>query len=144
MEDHKEEVEATEEPKVEEEKSAPCLENSVPNVIKKASFNDGVKRGLHECCKAIDRGVGLMCFLASNCDEPNYLSLVKALCAMRSVKLIEVPDNKTLGAWAGLCKLDAKATARKVVRTSVVVITDFGERTPYLEWLLNEYKPASE
>ena len=103
----------------------------------------GVRKGLHESCKAIDRGVALMCFLASNCDEATYIKLVKALCALRSVKLIEVPDNKALGAWVGLCKLDAKAKARKIVRTSVVVITNFGERTPYLEWLEKEYKAES-
>ena len=81
-----------------------------------------------------------MCFLAKNCDEPNYNSLVEALCAMRNVKLIKVPDNKQLGIWAGLCKLDKKAEARKIVRTSAVVITNFGEASPYLEWLEKEYK----
>eukprot|EP00826_Nyctotherus_ovalis_P001653 TRINITY_DN10280_c0_g2_i4.p1 TRINITY_DN10280_c0_g2~~TRINITY_DN10280_c0_g2_i4.p1 ORF type:complete len:176 (+),score=61.90 TRINITY_DN10280_c0_g2_i4:29-529(+) len=144
QEDNREVIEEPQESKVEEEKTEPCLENSVPNVIKKASFHDGVRRGLHECCKAIDRGVAQMCFLAKNCDEPNYLSLVKALCAMRSVRLVMVPDNKELGAWAGLCKLDNKATPRKVVRTSVVVITDYGEKTPYLEWLEKEYKDTEE
>ena len=103
----------------------------------------GVRKGLHESCKAIDRGVALMCFLAANCDEANYIKLVKALCALRNVKLIEVPDNKALGVWAGLCKFDAKAKARKVVRTSVVVITNFGEKTPYLEWLETQYSPGS-
>ena len=81
-----------------------------------------------------------MCILAKNCDEPNYISLVTALCSMRNVKLIQVPDNKTLGVWAGLCKMDKKAEPRKIVRTSAVVITNYGEKTPYLDWLLNEYK----
>ncbi len=81
-----------------------------------------------------------MCILAENCDEPNYSSLVSALCNMRGIKLVKVPDNKVLGKWAGLCKVDKKGEARKVVRTSVVVITNFGERTNHLDWLQNEYK----
>ena len=116
----------------EEEKGVLSLETAVPNVIKKASFHDGlypglirvgVCKGLHESCKAIDRGTALMCFLAKNCDEPNYPTLVSALCKMRGVKLIHVPDNKVLGQWAGLCKFDKTGEARKIVRTSVVVIT---------------------
>ena len=103
----------------------------------------GVKRGLHECCKAIDRGIALMCIVAENCDEPNYITLVSALCTMRGVKVVKVPDNKTLGKWSGLCKVDKKGEARKVVRTSVVVITNFGEKTHHLEWLQNEYKPVA-
>lgn len=42
---------------------------------------------------------------------------------MRGIKLIKCKDNKELGKWAGLCKIDKKGEARKVVRTSVVVIT---------------------
>ena len=64
-----------------------------------------------------------MCILAENCDEPNYINLINALCNMRGVKLIKVKDNKELGKWAGLCKVDKKGEARKIVRTSVVVIT---------------------
>ena len=64
-----------------------------------------------------------MCFLSENCDEPNYKALVTALCNMKGVRLVSVPDNKELGKWAGLCKVDKKGEARKIVRTSIVVIT---------------------
>ena len=72
---------------------------------------------------------------------------------MRGVKLIKCKDNKELGKWAGLCKIDKKGEARKVVRTSVVVITvrflsligqNFGERSPELDWIQNVYKPEAE
>lgn len=60
--------------------------------------------------------------LASNCDEPEYVKLVEALCAEHTINLIKVDDNKKLGEWAGLCKLDKEGNARKVVGCSCVVV----------------------
>ncbi len=36
---------------------------------------------------------------------------------------IKVDDNKKLGEWSGLCKIDKEGKARKVVRCSCVVVT---------------------
>jgi len=39
-------------------------------VLKAASFRDGLAKGLHEVCKAIDNSKKpVVCFLAENCDE---------------------------------------------------------------------------
>ena len=46
-----------------------------------------------------------------------YVKLVEALCAEHQINLIKVDDNKKLGEWAGLCKIDREGKARKVVRT---------------------------
>ena len=35
-------------------------------------------------------------------------------------------DNKELGQWAGLCKVDKDGNPRKVVGASCVAITDYG------------------
>merc|ERR1712000_745706 len=65
--------------------------------------------------------------LAGNCDEPNYVALVRALCDEHEIKLIKVPESKQLGEWVGLCKIDEEGNARKVVGCSCAVVKDFGE-----------------
>lgn len=60
--------------------------------------------------------------MAQDCDQPDYVKLVQALCTEANVNLITVPASKTIGEWCGLCKLDAEGLARKVVGCSFVVI----------------------
>jgi len=48
-----------------------------------------------------------------------------------------VDSGKELGEWCGLVKYDADGSARKAVRTSCAVITNFGEETPALNVVLN-------
>merc|ERR1719364_119588 len=76
-----------------------------------------------------------VCFLAENCSEPAYKKLVQALCAEHAVPLVEVSDNKELGQWAGLCKVDKDGNPRKVVGASCVCITDYGEESAGLTFL---------
>lgn len=64
----------------------------------------------------------MLCVLAENCDEPMYKKLVSALCSEHQIPIIKVDNNKKLGEWAGLCKIDSTGKARKVVGCSCVVI----------------------
>lgn len=72
--------------------------------------------------KFLFRRQALLCVLADNCDEPMYKKLVQALCNEHQIPLIKVDNNKKLGEWAGLCKIDNTGKARKVVGCSCVVV----------------------
>ncbi|KAK3188645.1 hypothetical protein Dsin_028206 [Dipteronia sinensis] len=71
-------------------------------VLRKSLANGGLARGLHEGAKVIEKNVALLCVLADDCNQPDYVKLVKALCADHNVSLLTVPSAKTLGEWAGV------------------------------------------
>lgn len=79
--------------------------------------------------RAIEKGQAQLAILAEDCNQPDYKKLIEALCAEHNVSLLSVPENKCLGQWAGLCKIDAEGTARNVVGCSCAVVTDYGEET---------------
>ncbi|KAB0804636.1 hypothetical protein PPYR_01606 [Photinus pyralis] len=114
------------------------VNQALQEVLKIALIHDGVLRGLHEAAKALDKRQAVLCILAENCNEPMFKKLVSALCAEHQIPLIKVDNNKKLGEWAGLCKIDNTGKARKVVGCSCVVIKDFGEESPALD-ILQEY-----
>ncbi|XP_038708385.1 40S ribosomal protein S12-like [Tripterygium wilfordii] len=101
-------------------------------VLRKSLAHGGLARGLHEGAKVIEKHAAQLCILAESCDQPDYVKLVKALCADHNVNLLTVENSKTLGEWAGLCKIDSEGKARKVVSCACVVVKDFGEETPAL------------
>ncbi|CAD6226198.1 unnamed protein product [Miscanthus lutarioriparius] len=107
-------------------------------VMKKSSAHDGLVKGLREAAKAIEKHAAQLCVLAEDCDQPDYVKLVKALCAEHNVHLVTVPAAKTLGEWAGLCKIDSEGKARKVVGCSCVVVKDYGEESEGLN-IVQEY-----
>lgn len=126
------------------ETSAPALGEpmdimtALQMVLKKSMAHDGLARGLHEGAKVIEKHAAQLCVLAEDCNQPDYVKLVKALCADHNVNLIAVPSAKTLGEWAGLCKIDSEGKARKVVGCSCVVVKDYGEESEGLH-IVQEY-----
>ncbi|XP_014204507.1 40S ribosomal protein S12 [Copidosoma floridanum] len=119
------------------------VNSALQEVLKNALIHDGVVRGLHESAKVLDKRQALLCVLAENCDEPMYKKLVQALCNEHQIPLIKVDNNKKLGEWAGLCKIDNAGKARKVVGCSCVVIKDFGEETQAKDILMEYLKQSS-
>lgn len=77
------------------------LNTAIQLVLKKALAHDGLARGLHESARAIERGQAQLAILADDCNQPDYKKLIEALCAEQSVNLISVPEQQTLGQWAG-------------------------------------------
>merc|ERR1719482_2687263 len=100
---------------VEVEEECTDLMTAVKRVLKNALVVDGVIRGLHEVAKHVDAGKAQVVFLAESCNEATYKKLVQGLCLEKNVPLIDVSDNKQLGEWAGLCKIDKDGLPRKVV-----------------------------
>ncbi|OVA01260.1 Ribosomal protein S12e [Macleaya cordata] len=107
-------------------------------VLKKSLAHDGLCRGLHQGAKVIEKHAAQLCVLAEDCNQVDYVKLVKALCADNNVSLISVPSAKSLGEWAGLCKIDSEGKARKVVGCSCVVVQDYGEESEGLH-IVQEY-----
>ena len=77
--------------------------------------------------------------LAENCDEANYVRLIEALCLEHQIPMLKIGDNKTLGEWAGLCKIDREGNARKVVGCSCVVVRSI-EDCPAWDFLQTQLK----
>ncbi|KAF0023481.1 hypothetical protein F2P81_024111 [Scophthalmus maximus] len=105
------------------------VNTALPEVLKTALIHDGLARGIREAAKALDKRQAHLCVLAANCDEPMYVKLVEALCAEHQINLIKVDDNKKLGEWVGLCKIDREGKPRKVVGCSCVVVKDYGKES---------------
>ncbi|XP_021092557.1 40S ribosomal protein S12 isoform X3 [Heterocephalus glaber] len=111
------------------------VNTALQEVLKTALIHDGLARGIREAAKALDKRQAHLCVLASNCDEPMYVKLVEALCAEHQINLIKVDDNKKLGEWVGLCKIDREGKPRKVVGCSCVVVkaNNSGSKGPCLQ-----------
>mmetsp|Transcript_14300 Transcript_14300/g.17241 ORF Transcript_14300/g.17241 Transcript_14300/m.17241 type:complete len:149 (-) Transcript_14300:132-578(-) len=136
MSDAGEDVAAEAPMEVEEEVEMSVLD-ALKSVLKKALVHDGLKKGLHECAKALDRRSARLCCLSKDCENEEYKKLIRALCAEGEVHVVMVESGKDLGAWCGLAKVDDDGSIKKAVRTSCAVITDFGEETHALTILLD-------
>merc|ERR1711977_350994 len=112
--------------------------SALKQVLKKALIHDGLARGIRECAKMLDKRRVHLCVLADNCNEPAYKKLIQALCTEHGINLMTVEDNALLGEWAGLCKIDKEGNARKIVSCSCVCITDYGEQSEALNFLLKD------
>jgi small subunit ribosomal protein S12e len=116
------------------------VEEALQQVLKKSLINDGLVRGIRESVKLLDKRQALLCVLVETCTEKEYVKLIEALCTQHNVNLIKVSDNKKLGEWCGLCKIDRDGNPRKIVGASVVVVKDFGEEGQAHSFLMDYFK----
>merc|ERR1711931_452375 len=114
------------------------VSTALQEVLKTALIHDGLARGIRECAKSLDKREAVLCVLANSCSEPMYKRLVEALCVEHEINIMKVEDNKKLGEWAGLYKIDKEGSARKVVGCSCVVVKDYGKETQAHD-VLNDY-----
>ena len=106
------------------------LGEALEEVIRIANTHNGLRKGLHECVKVIDRGVAQLCFLASDCDHDEYKALVEALCREQAVPVVNVDTKEQLATWCGLASYDEEGNVRKTPKCSCAVITDYGYDSP--------------
>lgn len=78
------------------------IETALQIVLRKSLAHGGLVRGLHESAKAIEKHAAQLCVLGEDCNQPDYVKLVKALCAEHNCNLMTVPSAKTLGEWSGV------------------------------------------
>ena len=105
------------------------VNTALQEVLKTALIHNGLAHGICEAVKALDKRQAHLCVLASNCEEPVYVKLVEALCDEHQINLIKVDDNKKLGEWVGLCKIDREGKPLKVVGCSCVVVKGCGKES---------------
>lgn len=104
-------------------------------VLRKSLANNGLRRGLHECVRALDRGTGRLAVLAADCDNQEYVKLVQALCKESNVPIVMVDKRTDIGEWVKLAKYNADNTVRKAVKVSVAVVEDFGDDSAALQFV---------
>merc|ERR1711953_1029857 len=115
------------------------VETAVQDVLKQGAIQDGLSRGLNEAVRALERKDALCCILAENCDEANYVRLIEALCGEHRIPILKIGDNKTLGEWSGLCKIDREGNPVKVVGCSCVVVREIDDHAAW-DYLQNHLK----
>lgn len=107
------------------------------HVLKSSLYNNALCRGLKETVRCLDRDEAQICFLAQDCDESDYVALIKALCKRNNTPLIMHSSQKKMGEMASLCKIDKDGVARRVVRCSSCCISDLGEESPFTRFLFD-------
>ncbi|XP_075860774.1 small ribosomal subunit protein eS12-like [Microcebus murinus] len=105
------------------------VNTALQEVPKNTFIHNGLARGIPKAAKALDKSQAHLCVLASNCDEPMYVKLVEALCDEHQINLIKVDDNKKLGEWVGLCKINREDKPNKVVGCSCAVVKNYGKES---------------
>ena len=123
--------------------AAPMDLNTALKTVLRTSVNFGtLARGLRESLKAIDRHQAHLCVMSSACDEENYVKLVTSFCQENNIPLLKVEDPRLIGEWAGICKMDKEGKAVKVVPTSCVVVTGWGEESEARQIVIQAAKNA--
>ncbi len=98
-------------------------------VVQTANNDSLLAKGIHEVCKAIETKDEKLraqyVVLAKDCNEANYVKIIKGLAAQNKIKLIEIEQGETLGEWLGMCKYDKNKNITKKRKCSSVAIRGF-------------------
>nr|CAX73800.1 ribosomal protein S12 [Schistosoma japonicum] len=92
------------------------LDSAVQQVLKNAVKCRGICRGLNQCTKLIEQRGVVLCFLADNCNEKAYTTLIEALCNEHGIPLVKVPDNKSLESGLGYASMTKREKLERLFR----------------------------
>ncbi|MES1913009.1 MAG: hypothetical protein MHM6MM_005245 [Cercozoa sp. M6MM] len=123
-------------PVTEEAPKVLTTDEALEQTLKISLASGGVARGAKEAIKALDRGVGKLCLLASDCDKPEIEKLVRALCEARNVPIM-LNTRQEIGRMCGQTRvLVETGEVKKIIGCSVAVITKYGRQTDARSMLL--------
>lgn len=120
---------------------SPSIEDSLKVILRNARIHDGLSVGIKAVSKSILKKEAQLCVFCDSVTEKTIPKLIEGLIndAPKKIPLIKISDSKMLGEWAGLCKLDRDGVPRKVVGTSCVAITNWGEDSEERNVLLQNF-----
>jgi small subunit ribosomal protein S12e len=95
-------------------------------IVQTANNDSLLAKGIHEVCKALEtkdeKLKAQYVVLAKNCDEANYVKIVKGLAAQNKIPVVEIEQGEILGEWLGMCKYDKNKNVTKQRKCSSVAI----------------------
>ncbi len=111
---------------------SPEIEAKTLEVIESAAAAKGIRKGMNEATKAIERGVAKLVVMAENVEPEEILVHIPILCEEKVIPYTYVKDKLALGKAAGLS-----------VPTSSIAIVDAGVKANLLKEIVDK-SPQSE
>ena len=111
---------------------SPEIEAKTLEVIESAAAAKGIRKGMNEATKAIERGVAKLVVMAENVEPEEILVHIPILCEEKVIPYTYVKDKLALGKAAGLS-----------VPTSSIAIVDAGVKANLLKEIIDK-SPQSE
>ncbi len=112
---------------------SPETESKILEVIESATAAKGVRKGMNETTKAIERGVAKLVVMAENVEPEEILVHVPVLCEEKVIPYAYVKDKLALGKAAGL-----------TVPTSSIAIVDAGIKANLLKEVVSGLPTAEK
>ena len=123
----------------EEKKEELNINSALAKVIKKSQLHDGIKHGLNEVVKSIDRKEPHLIILAEDCQEAKYKKLIEAFAKQNDIPLI-TSKRQQMAEWVGYHKVDNEGKPRKMKNVSSIAILDWVEENDAVKFVQDHLK----
>lgn len=102
---------------------------NVKDMFRKIRIHGKLLSGYRQVIRTVERGEAKLVFLANDCNEANYKSLINAICKSKGVHVSTKFSRKELGELSGQFRLKGPIDEQrmgKVHLASTAVIISFG------------------